>query len=38
LAIELEVFEFKMMFYFAVLIHIFDGTYFTCSNFGFSKW
>jgi len=38
LAIELEVFEFKMMYYFAVLIHIFAGTYFTWSKHGFPKW
>jgi hypothetical protein len=29
LAIEHEVFEFKMMRYFSVLIHIFAGTYIT---------
>jgi len=37
LAIELEVFELKMMFYFAVLIYIIAGAYFTWSKLGFSK-
>jgi len=37
LAIELEVFELKVMFYFSVLIHIIAGTYFTWSKLGFSK-
>ena len=38
LAIEPEVFEFKMMCYFSVLIHIFSGTCFTWSKLGFYKW